>query len=39
MSWDTTYTNSDGSSFYGVSEDNGATTWYDDNGNCDCSTR
>ena len=36
---DRTYTNeSDGKKFYGYDDDNGHTTWYDEEGNCDCST-
>ena len=36
---DHTYTNdSDGMTFYGYDNDDGSTTWYDEDGNLDCDT-
>ena len=36
--YDRTSTNDDGTTFYGVDDGQGRTTWYDNDGNCDCST-
>lgn len=37
--WDRTKTNdSDGQTFYGSDNDDGTTTWYDEDGHCDSTT-
>lgn len=36
--WDTSYTNSDGTDYYGYDDGCGGTVWYDGDGNCDCRT-
>jgi len=37
--WDRTSTNDDGQTFYGYDDkDSNTTTWYTDDGDCDCQT-